>query len=204
MGGQAPANLSRNIEVLPLPLGGNHGHARLVATANEVVATYSRDGVISLAGDEDVIERWIVVDHDDMEKYGVTPEQLREEAQSAGFTLIINKPNFEFFVLAVLSDLDTALTTSKEQFKSKINTLIKSLNESDESQKGFSKEMFMPKYSKKRHVAEKLFGRMLGYHPELIEKMNSLEVNTRAEKYSEMPRVTQRITELYKGTSDVE
>lgn len=196
--GQAPVSISSNVEILPLPLGGNHGHAKLVEVANKVVAEYSKDGVITLAGDDDTIEKWIIVDHDDMEKHGVSPSELREEAKKAGFTLVISKPNFEFFVLATLSDLETAKATNKDQFESKINSRIEALNEINKK-KGFGKEMLLPKYSKKKYPSEKLFGLLLNHHPELVEKMTSLKIETTAEKYSEMSRVIKRIIKLYGG-----
>jgi hypothetical protein len=196
--GQAPMDVSMNIEVLPVPLGGNHGHAKLVETADGAITDYGRSGsLLSLAGDDDVIEKWIIVDHDDMEKHGVEPEGLRQEAQEAGYSLVISKPNFELFVLAGLSDLATAMSTDKKQLKSKINTHIARLNQDDVDQKGFTKPMLMPKYSKKEYVADKLFKCMLGYHPELVQKMAALQVDVTAEQYTEMPKVVQRILELY-------
>jgi hypothetical protein len=198
-GGQAPRSVSTNIEVLPLPLGGNQGHTRLVEAANEAVAKYGKEGLISLADENDTIEKWIIVDHDDMEDRNMNPQKLREEAQGAGYTLIISKPNFEFFVLAALSDLATARATKSDQFVGEINSRIDSLNQKDKDEKGFGKDMLMPHYSKKKYVAEKLFGFMLGHHPELIDEMASLEVDVAAEGYSEMPEIVRRINDLYKG-----
>lgn len=198
LGSQVPRSVSTNIEVLPISLGGNQGHTELIAAADKAIEKYSADSVLSIAGDEDTIEKWIIVDYDDMDKHGVNPTDLRQEAKNAGYALIISKPNFEFFVLASLTDTARASAVGKNQIVTEIELCIKSLNEIDSNQKGFSKEMLMPaSYSKKTHVAEKLFSCMLLNHPELIANAAMLYVDIDAEHYTEMPEIVKRLMQLY-------
>lgn len=199
LSGQAPRNISTNVEVLPIPLGGNHGHKKLISIADAVVERHSKNenSLLSLVTVEDTVEKWIIVDHDDMEKHGISVDELRRVAQEAGYTLIINKPKFEFFVLASLSDCAAAAAVDKSQYTAQINMHVKSLNEQD-IQKGFTKDMLMPKYTKKRFPAEKLFSMMLANHPELIDAALALDVDPTADCYTEMPIIMRRIVNLYK------
>ncbi len=200
LGGQAPRSVSTNIEVIPIPLGGNQGHARLLEVANQRLeeCLQNEDSLLCLAGPDDVLEKWIIVDFDDMDGRGIDVEQLRADVLAAGYTLVVNKPNFEFFVLASMTDIETAMVaSSKSQTITEINDRLASLNDED-TKKGFSKAMLMPaKYSKKTYVAEKLFGLMLDRHPRMIKNAAQLEVDTAAEGYTEMPLIIKRIMKLY-------
>lgn len=200
LGGQAPRNISTNVEILPIPLGGNQGHKNLLEVADRRIDEYaqSEDSLLGLVGLEDSIEKWIIVDFDDMDTHGIDENELRADVESAGYTLVVSKPNFEFFVLASMTDLETATTAAaKNQVKSMINERIATLNEED-SRKGFSKAALMPsKYSKKTYVAEKLFSLMLDRHPKLIKKAAELRVDVAADSYTEMPVIVRRLLELY-------
>lgn len=198
--GQAPKNISTKVEIIPLPLGGNHGHRKLIEVANTEVEKYCKneDNYITLAGKDDRIEKWIVVDYDKMNKRGVDPKKLREEAKKNGYTLVINNPNFEFFILATLACPGKTISSVKPNYlTNEINMHILSLNKEDTA-KGFGKNMLMPLYSKKLHVADKLFSGMLGYHPELIDKAANLNVDVSASHYTEMPKLLKQIQGLYK------
>jgi hypothetical protein len=197
LGGQAPRNISKNVDVLPIPLSGNHGHAKLIEIANRAVELYSRDSIVSLAGEEDTIEKWIIVDYDDMDKHGVVVADLMAQAEAAGYILVVNKPKFEFFVLTQLAGIDAARSVSPALYASNINAYINELNETDKNNKGFSKGMLMPSYSKKKHKAKKLFDLLLGYHPELIDKAMALSIDINEDCYTEMPKIVRRIKELY-------
>lgn len=196
IGGQAPRNVSANVEVLPIPLSGNQGHAKLIAAADAAIAKHSKEGLVGIAGSEDQIEKWIIVDHDDMESNGVDACDLRKQAEAAGYTLVVNKPNFEYFVLSKVCNPEKAITIKRGDFIEHIDSHINELNTQNQ-QKGFSDIMAIPPYSKKRFVAPKFFGLLLDRHPELISKAAELEVDTTQHHYTEMPKIINRISELY-------
>lgn len=196
--GQLPASTSRNTEVLPLPLGGNQGHVKLIETAEKTINDFVSNSWVGLADKDDTIEKWIIVDYDDMHLRGVDVEQLRQDAGAVGYTLVVNKPNFEFFVLASLTGIEVASGYRQERHVSEINKCITSLNTENAQSRGFTKGMMMPMYSKKTHIASKLFGGLLGNHPEFATKAMSIDVDTSAPFYTEMPIIIRRINDLYK------
>jgi hypothetical protein len=199
IGGQTPATISSNVQILPLPLGGNQGHKKLIQAATAVIKEHCKnpDNLASIADENDSLEKWLIVDYDNMDQHGVDVDTLKQEAQSSGYTLIVNKPNFEFFVLAHFRNLDDIASIRPDQYVNHIGKSVKELNIKNIAERGFTKEMAIPPYSKKLHIANKFFGMLLDYHPELIDKLSSLEVDTTKSQYTEMSVIINRIREIY-------
>lgn len=197
--GQRPTSISTNVEILPIPLGGNQGHVKLVKAANTAIEVHCKkqDSILSIADDNDSIERWLIVDYDDMDSHNIDISSLRQEAQDNGYTLVVNKPNFEFFVLAHFLEPNAIATIRPNRYISNIDTHTTRLNNTNRRGRGFTRAMFMPPYSKNKHAANKFFGLLLHYHPELIERMKNFEVNIDETRYTEMPLIINRIIDIY-------
>lgn len=184
-------------DVFTVPLGGNQGHKKLFENADRKVAELKdphSDSVLSLASDADTVEKWVICDYDVMDKNGISEEEFRKSAREAGYEVVINKPNFEFFVLALLTGLEYATSIKPKDYIIEIDKAVKRLNDKNIEEKGFSDTMTIPPYSKNKHVAEKFFGNMFNYNPDLIK--NFRDTIGSDEKYTEMARILQRITEV--------
>ena len=200
---QVPTSRAVGLEVVPLGLGGNHGHVHLVENANVAVDALMADEnhVLSCIGDEDDAEKWLVCDYDSLNTHGVDEEALRNEANAAGFTLIINKPNFEFYVLGLLKGFDHAKTIKPSQYEHEINQAIDELNRVNVEEKGFGQASRIPPYSKKRHIAPKLFSQLATLHPELLDNVlvETAAIDYRETSYSEMPVLVRHLVDAYTG-----
>src|SRR3990167_3426593 len=169
MPSQIPQAGEEYVDVVPVPLNGNHGYKILIEKAEEQIEILENDeeSMLFLAQDLDdgsEKEKWLVCDYDQLDSSGITYEEFERSVKDAGYTLIMNKPNFEYFILAVLSDWKTADSTSKSKYEDKINSLIDKLNESNKVEKHFTDAQKIPYYSKKLHVAEKSFGMLFQYN----------------------------------------
>lgn len=61
--------------------------------------------------------------------------------------------------------------------------------------------MTIPAYSKSKHVAEKFFGNVFNYNPELVKKFCEMTSFGSDNRYTEMGRILQRIREVVKLNS---
>lgn len=184
-------------DVFTVPLGGNQGHKKLFENAGRKVAELKdprSDSVLSLASDADTVEKWVICDYDVMDKNGISEEEFRKSAREAGYEVVINKPNFEFFVLTLLAGSEYATSIKPKDYITEIDKAVKRLNDKNIKEKGFSDTMTIPPYSKNKHVAEKFFGNMFSYNPDLIKNFHDTIGSN--EKYTEMARILQRITEV--------
>lgn len=89
------SNSYGRVEIVPISVGGNHGYRRLVEVATNSVNNYLTDPGNCYEKD-DVVEKWLVCDYDDMDKMGVTRDEFKNMAEAEGFSLVISKPRFEF------------------------------------------------------------------------------------------------------------
>jgi hypothetical protein len=196
--GQAPQLAAANVEVIPVPLGGNQGYNALIDKANQEIAAYfaNPDNCIE---DSDTVEKWLVCDYDDIEKSGVNIDDIRKQALSDNFKLIINKPNFEFFLLLHFMMPEDAAKVKPKDYITEINSHIEAVNLSNKNDKGFTDSMKISPYSKKKYVARNCFGGLFTFNPELIEVVAELDIDTSAGRYSEMPELARRIKEIYQN-----
>lgn len=204
LGGQSINRSGTSVAVVPVPLNGIHGHSKIIEAANEALDLKTQrklDGPLSdfVSGDE--LERWLICDYDYMEKHGVDLGEFRKMVLCSGYNLVINRPNFEFFVLTLLSNAKTASDIAPSDYEKEITNAIKSINNSNKTNKGFSEGMTIPKYSKKRYAAPYFFGKLLDYNPELIDKFCKIKFDKNSEHFSEMSDIITRIKSLRNGSN---
>lgn len=196
--GQSPQSGDNSIDILSVPLGGNQGHAKLVQCAEEQVQQLEndKDSLVHYADPSDTKEKWLICDYDELDESKTTLESLQNECVEHGYTLVINKPNFEYFVLALLGGWKLADETRKSHYETEINRQIDLLNTKNKNEKGFSDTMKIPPYSKKRYVAREIFSRIMHYNPELI-----YDISENAEaidaSYSHMPKLINRLLQIF-------
>ena len=191
-------------DIFTIPLGGNQGHRKLFETADKKIADLRKpdsDSVLSLTTDIDVIDRWVICDYDVMDKNGISEQEFRNLAKEKGYNVVINKPNFEFFVLVLLTDLEYAIKIKPKDYMGEINVAIKQINDKNIKDKGFSDTMTIPTYSKNKHVAEKFFGNVFNYNPELVKKFCEMASFGNSDRHTEMAKILQRICEVVKLNS---
>lgn len=170
MFGTSPADHT-NLEIVPVPLGGNQGFKKVFEKAEMALEERRGDdgSILSLISEDDILEKWLIIDYDKMERCGVSEEWMRSEAVRMGYEIIINKPNFEFFILCHFVSVVEASKVLPKDLKDRINIEIKKYN----TAKGYNKEEFvalkLPNYSKKGHQSRDLFWRLLD------QNLNSLE-----------------------------
>lgn len=154
--------------IIEIPLRGNHGHTKIFDAADEAIRkeSESENSFLSIIGEDgDVILKQIIIcDYDKMEKHGISEEEFRKVAERRGYQVVINKPNFEFFVLAYLTNTEYALQIKPEKYEVEINKAIDVLNEKNHITKGFPNSLNIPHYSKNKYAANKFFAKLLDYN----------------------------------------
>lgn len=200
IGTQNPRSGEEFAEVIPVPLKSNHGFKILVDKANEAIEKLenNKDSLLHLAvaEHEATKEKWLVCDYDQMDELNVSFDDFAEAVRASGYELVMNKPNFEYFVLAVLAGWDVANKTHKSNFIGEINRHIDNLNAENKKVKGFSDALMIPHYDKGRRVAEKFFGMLFSYNKELLLDLIAHEI-PKGERYSDMPTLIERLRRLY-------
>jgi hypothetical protein len=189
-----------DVSVVTISLKGIHGHTKIIEAANAALDFDSQkktDGPLSdFSCEDDSLEKWLICDYYYMEKHGVDLGDFRKKVAEAGYELVLNRPNFEFFVLAVLTDVDSASNEQPSNYEIAINNAVDSVNAANRINKGFYDGMRIPKYSKKHHAVPLFFGKLLDYSPELIDKFCTLKFDPSLDRFSEMSRIIKRIREL--------
>lgn len=194
------------VEVVPVPLGGNQGFKKIFEKANAELESRKRDprDILSVLEEDDEIEKWLIVDYDKMYRYGVSEEWMRGEAVRNGYVLIINKPNFEFFVLAHFIPIVEVAEVATKDLKNTINDRISDYN----SQRGFNEDEFsalrLPKYSKGCFQSKDLFWRLLDQNINLLNIFNKERSYCDDEHYTEMWKIIERIKGFSKENNGVE
>ena len=203
--GTAPGG-NTAVEVVTVPLGGNHGFKKIFEKANAELELKTQDprNILSVLEEDDELEKWMVVDYDKMHKYGVSEEWMRDEAVRKGFVLVINKPNFEFFVLMHFVSVPEVAEIATKDLKDTINDRISDYN----SQRGFNKDEFsalrLPKYSKGSFQSKDLFWRLLDQNMDLLGIFDEERCHCDNEHYTEMWKIIKRMKELTRGNNGVE
>lgn len=199
--GQSVNQSSTSVTVVPVPLNGVHGHSKIIEAANEALDLGPQkrtNGPLSDFADGDNLERWLICDYDYMKKHGVILEEFEKMVCEAGYNLIVNRPNFEFFVLALLVGQDAAIVESPSNYENAINIATKAINASN-AEKGFSDGMMIPKYSKRRYAVPTFFGKLLDYNQELISEFCKIKFDNASEHFTDMAKIINRIRELRNG-----
>ena len=196
--GQSINQSGASVAVVPVPLNGVHGHNRIIEAANEALdlgLQKRTDGPLSDFSTGDNLERWLICDYDYMEKHGVVLEDFKEMVREAGYNLVINRPNFEFFVLALLAGAEAAIAESPSNYENAINAAAEAINISN-AKKDFSDGMMIPKYSKRHYASPNFFGKLFDFNRELIEDFCKINFDDSSERFSDMSKIINRIKEL--------
>ena len=193
-------NLKARFEINPNPLSGNQGHSEAIFKKAEVElqkAKNDKENLLSITSEEDRIEKWLIVDYDRMEKHGVKETEFRRLAEENGYNIIINRPNFEFFVLCHFIPVEEAKEIKNEEIKIQINEEIKKYNKSHGYSTNNNQALKLPLYSKKRYVSKDLFDKLMAENIKLL-KMIEKKGFTYGDKnhYSEMYKLFNRINNL--------
>jgi hypothetical protein len=195
---QVPRSGEENVDVIPVPVNGNHGYKVLAerADAQITLVEADEDFLLHYADPGSTKEKWLVCDYDQLDDSGITYEEFKDIVTKAGFHLVMSKPNFEYYVLAVLAGWDVANSTHESNFVGEINKYVDRLNEANKEEKNFSAALMLPHYSKKLHVAEEFFGKLFHYNQELLLNLHETD-NTSADRFSDMPLLVARLEELH-------
>ena len=196
--GQSINQSGASVAVVPVPLNGVHGHNKIIEAANEALDLGFQkriDGPLSDFSNGDNLEKWLICDYDYMEKHGVILEEFEMMVHEAGYKLVVNRPNFEFFVLALLAGLDVAVAESPSNYENAINAASETINASN-IEKGFSDGMMIPKYSKRHYAVPTFFGKLLDYNQDLVEEFCKIKFDKASERFTDMAKIINRIKEL--------
>jgi len=190
--------------IIEIPLMGNHGHIKIFDAADEAIRKESESGdsLLSLVdeGSDVILKRAIIYDYDKMEKHGINEEEFREAAKQRGYQVIINKPNFEFFVLAYLTSIKYALSIKPESYEVEINKAVDNINEQNRKVKGFPEGLDIPHYSKNKYAADKFFAKLLDYNiVELDRNFCTQSVDFTKDGYTQMGDIMLEIQEYVNG-----
>lgn len=196
--GQSINQSGASVVVVPVPLNGVHGHNKIIEAANTVLdlgLQKKTDGPLSDFSTGDDLERWLICDYDYMESHGVVLEEFKKMVHESGYNLVINRPNFEFFVLALLAGPETAVAELPSNYENAIDVAAKAINISN-TKKGFSDGMMIPKYSKKHYAVPIFFGKLFDFNRELIDDFCKIEFDYSSNRFSDMAKIINRIKEL--------
>ena len=183
------------VEVVPVPLGGNHGFKKIFEKAESKIATKSGDSesILSVLDESNEVEKWLIVDYDKMYKHGVSEEWMRDESARMGYKLVINKPNFEFFVLAHFVPIKEAAGVAMKSLEDRIDEEIDRYN----VERGFDRAEYsvlkLPKYDKNNFQSKDLFWKMLDQDIGLLDIF--IEDNCYCDDghYTEMWKIIERL-----------
>lgn len=199
LGGQSTNQGDASVAVVSVPLNGVHGHNKIIEAANAALnidLQKKTDGPLSdFSNEDDILERWLICDYDYMEKHGVIFEEFKKMIHEADYNLVINRPNFEFFVLTLLAGLETAIAESPSNYMNAINIAAKDINASN-TKKRFSDGMMIPKYSKRCYAIPIFFGKLFDYNRELIDEFCKIRFDDSSKRFSDMSKIINRIKEL--------
>lgn len=186
------------VEVVSVPLGGNHGFKKIFKKADVELGLKAQDSrnIMSVLSHDDMVEKWLIIDYDKMHKYGVSEDWMRLEAVKNNYKLIINKPNFEFFVLMHFMPIAEAVMVATKDLEGEINVKIGEYNNS----RGFDKDEFsalrLPKYSKGSYQSKDLFWRLLDQNMNILETFDKERCYCDDEHYTEMWKIIERMKRL--------
>ena len=199
--GQAPLGGNKFVEVLPVPLGGNQGHVKLIERAEGQIERLRKDpeSLLSITESGDEYDKWLVCDYDNMDESGVEFDKFKEAVAISGYTLIVNKPNFEYFVLCLIAGVDIANKTRHANYFKKINEHVGLLNIKNKSEKGFTDSMTIPPYSKKKYEARAFFSKLLQFNPELLQSLAEKAPNS--SDFTDMPKLIRTLKSIYSTPS---
>jgi len=178
-------------EIVTISTKGNQGHQHFFEVANKTIEEVRRDpdSYLSLCEDKDSIEKWAICDYDKMEKHGISLQEFSDLASYYDYNLVINKPNFEFFILALLIGVDKTYKIKPKDYEKEINCAVDALNDSC--------HLGLTHYSKHEKPCQAFFFNLIFRKPSLIRSF-SLDRQKAIifEEYTQMSMLLRRLDEL--------
>lgn len=183
-----------HLEVVPLSLGGNHGHGEvLILKYKEEVEKYLNNPEHCVESDDEIC-KFLVCDDDGMAEYGVEESVFRKKVVEIGAIPIISKPNFEYFVARLFWD-ENELTTMLRKRMGLNDIIRRGIEEYNKTCK-YDFQMVSP-YMKKHHQTEDWFWRLFDMNPEFLRRAINTSVDIRREYYTEVPLLLKEIAEHF-------
>lgn len=194
---QMPGQEISKIDFIVIPLNGNQGHSvnKIIERANNSIKK-EQAKCAAAPGDDWSIEKWLILDYDKLEK-DVNIKIFKQGIAQAGFELIINKPNFEYFVLLNFMTPNEIDKIKIEAFEDEINNQINKLNKVLEAIPGLSCLNKICKYNK--HKYNRMFYYLLRYHSSSLNMAVKHSNGTVSKKgyLSEMSKLINRLDKIY-------
>lgn len=179
----------RRLEILPIPLNGNHGYRDLPQRAAEMVDQKLQE--FELDPSQNEVYRFLVCDYDNMDLLGVDIEALRIAAKDKHFQLIVTKPKFEYFIARHFFTADELLTTNDAALIGKIQEGIDRYNADRPAY------LQIPPYNKSHQQSCRCLGTLYNFDPSFIDRICDMEVDTSQDQYSELPILVRFLRELF-------
>lgn len=188
--------LEAKFEIVPVPLRGNHGHKKIFEKANMELARREQDPMSLLSvidGADDVVEKWIIVDYDKMEKHGINEKEFRQKAIEYGYNDVINKPNFELFILCHFIPIERVKNVKPSQYEKYINSGIDNYNKTHGYDHN-NQALKLPSYSKNKYASSDLFEKLLSQNNNLLDIVtNESFAQGGKNHYSDMYKLFERL-----------
>lgn len=184
-----------NLEVVPLPVGGHHGHGdRLITEFERRVTEYISNPDNCVEPTDDIV-KYLEVDYDKMEEHDVAEDDFRKKVIAVGAIPIITKPKSEYFVARLFYDEAEVLEKLDrgEDPTSIINRGVKAYN--DTCEYDFQR---LPLYSKKQHRADSWFGMLFDRNPDFLRRAIGMNVDISQKYYTEIPELIRVIARYFK------
>ena len=185
---QRPLDAYGKVEIVPLSLGGNHGHRALVERAIEKANEYLEEYEIMAPSDE--IRKYLVVDYDKLDKHGVDFTQFRDDVISSGFIPIVTRPKIEYFIARLFYDEEDLIGLSVAKIDEKVEEGIKRFNE------GKDAVCTIPPYSKQKPAAERCLQTIFNLDPAFLERARNIEAKSSGEYFTELPILIEEMCQV--------
>jgi hypothetical protein len=175
-----------------IPIEGNITNIpNIIERCNQKIADSKElNEIKEMFGNEIKFDKYLIIDFDTM-----TDEQyikLIEDCKNLKHTLIVSKPNFEFFILSMLIGVDNAQNIKPSEYIHKIDNEIKYL-----WQKFKITHSNKIPYQKNKIVSLKFFSSIFTYFPNIVNEASNLNFNKKNKNWSDMPKLLIKLNKLY-------
>lgn len=181
----------KTLEVLPIPLGGNHGYKNLVSLCIEQVRAKMDEFEYDAIFDE--CYKFIVCDYDNIDASGIDLQELRDSAETVGFKLLITRPKFEYFVARHFFSEDELLSVNSAALNGKIQQGIEKYNAKKPTY------LHIPSYGKNKTASKNCLGALYNFDPSFIDIACSIEANINSGQYTELPELIKFLRDLFQN-----
>lgn len=178
----------KSVEVVPLPLGGNHGHTEIIKHAKLAVAQFIDDYDIKTPPDN--VRKYLVIDFDKLDERGIDYNLFRKDILENGFIPIITRPKIEYFIARLFFDKDELDGLSAAKIDQKIQEGIDQFNTGKDS------IITIPPYGKKKDKAMRCLQTMFNLDPAFLERARNMESDFHSNYYTELSILIDDIANL--------